>query len=73
MSQAYSSINLETVQAMTGLDAETCITACREKGWRVDTSSKIVYPVRKAAEPLAQLSSEDQLFKLTDFVSFLEN
>ncbi|ENN74403.1 COP9 signalosome complex subunit 8 [Dendroctonus ponderosae] len=73
MSQAYSSINLQTVQAMTGLDSEVCIAACKEKGWRVETDSKIVYPVRKAAEPLSQLSSEDQLFKLTDFVSFLEN
>lgn len=73
ISQAYSSITLDTVVAMTGLTPDICTAACVEKGWRVESDAKMVYPVRQASEPIVQPSSEDQLYKLTDFVSFLEN
>lgn len=73
ISQAYSSITLDAVLAMTGLTADICVQACIEKGWRVESDTKMVYPIRQAPEPIAQPSSEDQLYKLTDFVSFLEN
>ncbi|XP_060518698.1 COP9 signalosome complex subunit 8 [Cylas formicarius] len=73
ISQAYSSITLETVSAMTGLSFDLCLNACKEKGWRFEPDSNIVYPVRQTPEPVVQTSSEDQLYKLTDFVSFLEN
>ncbi|KAL1514293.1 hypothetical protein ABEB36_003572 [Hypothenemus hampei] len=73
ISQAYSSITIENVANMTGLPHDLCVQACLEKGWRVDKESKIVYPVKPTPEPLAPPSSEDQLYKLTDFVSFLEN
>lgn len=73
ISQAYSSITLETVSAMTGLPIDVCAPACAERGWRVEADTRMVHPVRPAPEPLTQPSSEDQLYKLTDFVSFLEN
>lgn len=73
ISQAYSSITLDTVASMTGLSVEVCAAACIERGWRVEHETKMVYPVRKLPEPVVQPSSEDQLYKLTDFVSFLEN
>ncbi|XP_072393605.1 COP9 signalosome complex subunit 8 isoform X1 [Diabrotica undecimpunctata] len=73
ISQAYSSITLDTVSAMTGLPLEVCVPACEERGWKYDAESKIVHPVRKVVEYVGQTSSEDQLSKLTDFVSFLEN
>ncbi|CAG9833784.1 unnamed protein product [Diabrotica balteata] len=73
ISQAYSSITLDTVSAMTGLPLEVCVPACEERGWKYDAESKIIHPVRKVVEYVGQTSSEDQLSKLTDFVSFLEN
>ncbi|KAF7278056.1 COP9 signalosome subunit 8 [Rhynchophorus ferrugineus] len=73
ISQAYSSITLDTVASMTGLSVDVCAAACLERGWRVEPDTKMVYPVRKVSEPVVQPSSEDQLYKLTDFVSFLEN
>lgn len=73
ISQAYSSITLETVSAMTGLTPDICIPACVERGWTVEQDSHMVHPVRQNVEPIGQTSSEDQLYKLTDFVSFLEN
>ncbi|XP_066258591.1 COP9 signalosome complex subunit 8 [Euwallacea similis] len=73
ISQAYSSITLETVVAMTGLPPDLCIQACIERGWRIEPDTKIVYPVRQLSESVPPPSSEDQLYKLTDFVCFLEN
>ncbi|XP_050302412.1 COP9 signalosome complex subunit 8 [Anthonomus grandis grandis] len=73
ISKAYSSITLENVQEMTGLLPDVCVQACIEKGWGVDADTKMVYPVREVKEMGAPPSSEDQLYKLTDFVSFLEN
>ncbi|CAH1115732.1 unnamed protein product [Psylliodes chrysocephalus] len=73
ISQAYSSISLEAVSAMTGLSPEVCIPACAERGWNFDADTKMIRPIRQVIEHLGQTSSEDQLSKLTDFVSFLEN
>ncbi|KAJ8916305.1 hypothetical protein NQ315_016446 [Exocentrus adspersus] len=73
ISQAYSSITLDTVSAMTGLLPDICIPACMERGWMVEVDTRIVHPVRHNLENLGHTSSEDQLYKLTDFVSFLEN
>ncbi|KAJ8926745.1 hypothetical protein NQ314_020862 [Rhamnusium bicolor] len=73
ISQAYSSITLDTVSAMTGLSPDICVPACAERGWKVEPDSCMVHPIRQIIEPVGQTSSEDQLYKLTDFVSFLEN
>lgn len=73
ISQAYSSITLDNVSAMTGLSADICIPACAERGWKYEINTKMVHPVRQIIEPIGQPSNEDQLYKLTDFVSFLEN
>lgn len=73
ISQAYSSITLDNVSAMTGLSADICIPACGERGWKYEVNTKMVHPVRQIIEPIGQPSNEDQLYKLTDFVSFLEN
>ncbi|CAH2012825.1 unnamed protein product [Acanthoscelides obtectus] len=73
ISQAYSSITIDTVCAMTGLTPDICIPACAEKGWSFEADTNMIHPVRQVVEPAGQTSSEDQLYKLTDFVSFLEN
>ncbi|EFA04765.1 COP9 signalosome complex subunit 8 [Tribolium castaneum] len=73
IAQAYSSITLDTVSAMTGLPPDICATACVERGWQVEADTRMVHPVRPTPQTSGQTSSEDQLYKLTDFVSFLEN
>ncbi|XP_017775257.1 PREDICTED: COP9 signalosome complex subunit 8 [Nicrophorus vespilloides] len=73
ISHAYSSITLETVAQMTGLTVEVAGAACIEKGWHIEADTRMVHPVRPSPEPSGHISSEDQLYKLTDFVSFLEN
>ncbi|XP_076303952.1 COP9 signalosome subunit 8 isoform X2 [Tachypleus tridentatus] len=42
-------------------------------GWSVDSSSKMILPKRPDSPKEQPTSSEEQLAKLTDFVSFLEN
>lgn len=73
ITQAYSSIAIETVAAMTGLTNEQTLTACQEKGWSVETDSSMVHPKTPQQPSSCHTSSEDQLNKLTNFVSFLEN
>nr|XP_023025907.1 COP9 signalosome complex subunit 8 [Leptinotarsa decemlineata] len=73
ISQAYSSITLDTFSAMTGLPHDVCIPACKERGWTFEPDTKMIHPIGLAVEHIGQTSSEDQLYKLTDFVSFLEN
>lgn len=58
---------------MTGLKADVAGSACLEKGWQMEPDTRIVHPVRPPPEATGHISSEDQLYKLTDFVSFLEN
>lgn len=58
---------------MTGFSADICIPACAERGWKYEADTKMVHPVRQIIEHRGQPSNEDQLYKLTDFVSFLEN
>ncbi|KAF5297675.1 hypothetical protein FQA39_LY12006 [Lamprigera yunnana] len=71
--QAYSSITLDMVVGMTGLPKEIVATACVERGWSVETDTHIIHPIRCNVQSSGDTSSEDQLYKLTEFVSFLEN
>lgn len=73
ISQAYSSISLDTISLMTGLPAEVAAKACVERGWLLEADTRMIHPVRPVSEEPCNTSSEDQLYKLTNFVSFLEN
>lgn len=72
ISQAYSTISLETVAQMTGLTPEVAGSACLERGWLIEADTHMVHPIRPVQEEAGHTSSEDQLYKLTNFVSFLE-
>lgn len=73
ITQAYSSIEIDTVAAMTGLTTEQTLAACQEKEWSVEPDMHMVHPKPPQPPSSCQTSSEDQLNKLTNFVSFLEN
>lgn len=73
ITQAYSSIAIDTVAAMTGLTADQTVAACQEKGWTIESDTRMVHPKVPAPPNTCHTSSEDQLNKLTNFVSFLEN
>lgn len=58
---------------MTGLTNEQTLAACQEKGWSVELDTRMVHPKAPQQSTSCHTSSEDQLNKLTNFVSFLEN
>ncbi|XP_075212008.1 COP9 signalosome subunit 8 [Lycorma delicatula] len=72
ISRAYSSLGVNTLSALLGCSADEALRIAAQKNWEVD-SSKIIIPTRPFSSPAQATSSEDQLYKLTDFVSFLEN
>ncbi|CAG9098983.1 hypothetical protein JYU34_002500 [Plutella xylostella] len=70
---SYSSISLEAVASMSGLSKDAVLHACRDLKWELDADGVTVAPKPPTTPQPLHTSSEDQLFKLTEFVSFLEN
>ncbi|XP_061707242.1 COP9 signalosome complex subunit 8 [Cydia pomonella] len=71
--RSYNSISLDTVVSMTGLSRDAVLRACAERKWTLREDGVTVDPTPPAQPAPLHTSSEDQLFKLTEFVSFLEN
>lgn len=72
---AYSSIFEDCLCTMINQTPETIADTCTGLGWEIQDGPfpRLVIPKRPAPREIAGASSEDQLAKLTDFVSFLEN
>lgn len=58
---------------MTGLSKEACLQVLRERKWVLTEDNLAVDPTPPIVPAPLHTSSEDQLFKLTEFVTFLEN
>ncbi|XP_051156281.1 COP9 signalosome complex subunit 8 [Leptopilina boulardi] len=74
VSEAYSSLHVDVLAGMTGLSGEQTQKAALERGWAVDGS--MIQPRkldREQSTPAQEALTEEQLYKLTQFVSFLEN
>ncbi|XP_043256399.1 COP9 signalosome complex subunit 8 [Colletes gigas] len=75
ISKAYSSLDINVFASMTGLALEEARQMATERGWTVDGT--MVQPCKIEKEECNRVSevclTEDQLHKLTQFVSFLEN
>ncbi|KAK7872097.1 hypothetical protein R5R35_005177 [Gryllus longicercus] len=72
VAQAYSSIKLDDLTQFLGLPSEQAAQAAIEQGWQMD-AGLMVKPCSPPSEPYQVTSREEQLYKLTEFVSFLEN
>ncbi|XP_046676262.1 COP9 signalosome complex subunit 8 [Homalodisca vitripennis] len=66
--RAYTSVSINTAAALIGTTPEAI---AQQKGWRVE--GNLVSPPHPSPPVPTLTSSEEQLTKLTDFVSFLEN
>nr|CAD7201044.1 unnamed protein product [Timema douglasi] len=73
VSHAYSSICADDLAAFVGMPADRAVSAVVEQGWNFDAATRAMTPIQPESKPTHITSSEDQLYKLTDFVSFLEN
>lgn len=60
------------MMSMTGLSNERVVQVCQNRGWEIQDGGKMVIPHKPPTPISTQTSSEDQLYKLTEFVSFLE-
>ncbi|XP_014214159.1 COP9 signalosome complex subunit 8 [Copidosoma floridanum] len=69
---AYSSLEIRYFTEMTGLSIENSREVAREKDWSVVGS--IIHPKKNIKQQfVTQETTEYQLHKLTQFVTFLEN
>lgn len=73
IANAYSSITLSDLSAMAGINEREAEKISNERGWLIDAETDMVRPVRPPPSSQVTTSSEGQLNKLTDYVSFLEN
>ncbi|BES89314.1 cop9 signalosome complex subunit [Nesidiocoris tenuis] len=71
VSQAYTSVTLETLSKLLGVNPSEAAAVAQKNGWNVE--DKLVYPVKPVPQPKILTSTEQQLHILTNFVSFLEN
>ncbi|KAG4068048.1 hypothetical protein HA402_011381 [Bradysia odoriphaga] len=72
---AYSSIFEDYLQNLLNQTPEALNDLCVSLGWDIQSGSypRLIIPKKKASEKVDTATAEDQLQKLTDFVSFLEN
>lgn len=73
VANAYSSIILSDLAAMAGISDREAEKISNERGWIIDAETEMVHPTRPPPSSQITTSSEGQLNKLTDYVSFLEN
>jgi COP9 signalosome complex subunit 8 len=72
--EAYSSLDISTLAKMTGLSPEESREVAIQKGWHV--VGTIIKPhkiYKQQTSSTVEAMTEEQLYKLTQFVSFLEN
>lgn len=72
ISEAYSFLGLEDVGKLLGLGQEQLLEKLNSLGWEVDLPSQMVLPKSLPKDKPTHVSSEKQLERLTQYVSFLE-
>lgn len=72
---AYTSIFENVFGEMTNLTQDMIEDTCKRLNWEIQEGPhpRLILPKKPAAEKVSALNAEDQLQKLTSFVSFLEN
>ncbi|XP_055371598.1 COP9 signalosome complex subunit 8 [Condylostylus longicornis] len=72
---AYTTIFENNLCQMTWLSPVELEDQCNKLNWNIEKKQNVhlIYPKRPVPETIPSASSENQLFTLTDFVSFLEN
>lgn len=74
---AYTSILENVFAEMTNQTPDMVTETCERLNWEIQTGEvpfpRLILPKKPIVEKVAALDAEDQLHKLTSFVSFLEN
>lgn len=72
---AYTSIHENVFAEMTNQTPEMVADSCKRMNWEIQDGPfpRLILPKKPVVEKLSALDAEDQLRKLTSYVSFLEN
>ncbi|KAL7643969.1 UNVERIFIED_CONTAM: hypothetical protein RMT77_005981 [Armadillidium vulgare] len=73
VSLAYASIGLDDLAQILNLSREDALARAKELLWTFDQATQMVFPTKPKPKMHAPLPSEDQLRRLAEYVSFLEN
>lgn len=73
--RAYTSIFENVFGEMTNLTHDMIEDTCKRMDWEIQEGPypRLILPKKPIAEKVSALNAEDQLQKLTSYVSFLEN
>jgi COP9 signalosome complex subunit 8 len=73
--RAYTSIFENVFGEMTNLSQDMIEDTCKRMNWQIQEgpSPRLIFPKKPLTDKVSTLNAEDQLQKLTSFVSFLEN
>ncbi|XP_045605740.1 COP9 signalosome complex subunit 8 [Procambarus clarkii] len=73
VARAYTSISAEDFAQLVGMTVDEAVIAAKGHGWGYDEPTRMILPVPQAPQPHTPTPSEEQLRRLADYVSFLEN
>lgn len=75
VSYAYSSIQENVFAEMTNLSPEAIVETCKQLNWEIlsGPSPRLIIPKKPVIDKVSALDAEDQLRRLTGYVSYLEN
>ncbi|XP_065052191.1 COP9 signalosome complex subunit 8-like [Rhopilema esculentum] len=77
VSKAYLNIRIGEFANLLGMTEQDAIEVARQKGWQIDIQSRFIHPKAQDSgnqtEVSQQITSEQQLACLTDYISYLEN
>ncbi|KAK2140676.1 hypothetical protein LSH36_1280g00103 [Paralvinella palmiformis] len=71
--QAYSSISGEQLSVFVGLPVTEAVEVVVARGWEADAQTRMIMPKKTKLLQEVCIPTEQQMARLTDFVSFLEN
>lgn len=72
---AYTSILENVFAEMTNQTPEMIVDTCKRMDWEIQDgpAPRLILPKKPVVDKVSALDAEDQLHKLTTYVSFLEN
>lgn len=75
ISYAYSSIHENVFAEMTNQTPDMIADTCKRMNWEIQEgpAPRLIIPKKPIVDKVSALNAEDQLHKLTSYVSFLEN
>ncbi|KAK7086925.1 COP9 signalosome complex subunit 8 [Halocaridina rubra] len=73
VARAYTSLSADDFAQLYGVTVEEAVTAAKGLGWGYDEPTRMILPCPRPQPPHTPIPSEEQLRRLADYVSFLEN